>query len=106
VSLPQRAKTKEKQRKKKAIKYVKTFNSIRNVIFINHLVTKTDHVELNKRHIHSNWNTAISAIMCSPRWIISCKASCLFYLEKWGNKISTLRIHFGQFENSSVMHYT
>jgi hypothetical protein len=42
---------------------VEIFNIIRNKRSSNNLVAKTDPMELNKRHRHSNWCTIISAIL-------------------------------------------
>jgi hypothetical protein len=82
--------------------YVETFNNIRNIIFSNYLVIKTDPLELNKRHRHWNWSTTISLILCYTAWIITVRndGSVL------PNEISTLRIQPGHFENSTFMRYT
>jgi hypothetical protein len=87
--------------------YAETFNNIRNMIFSNYLETKTGPIELSKRHIHSNFNTTISAMLCYIRWVMSRNVSCLFPREQWGyvfqNVICSLRIHF---ENSTAKRYT
>jgi hypothetical protein len=89
----------------------RTFNNIINMIFSNYLQTKSNPIELNKEHRHSNWSMTISAILCSTLWIISV-VMCHVYLivrnegSVFQNEISTLRIHSGHFENSSVMCYT
>jgi hypothetical protein len=62
--------------------YVETFNNIRNIIFSNYLVTKTDPLELNKRHRHWNGSTTISMILCYTVWIIN-DVLCLFHREEW-----------------------
>jgi hypothetical protein len=55
-----------------------TFNSIRNKRSSNHIVTKTNPMELNKRHRHSNSSTAIPAMLCYIPWIRNVTCQCLF----------------------------
>jgi hypothetical protein len=76
---------------------VEIFNIIRNKRSSKHLVTKTDPMELNKRHRHSHWSTAIPAMLCYVPWI----GSCYFTAKNEGSvfeiEISTLRINSGYF---------
>jgi hypothetical protein len=74
--------------------YVETFNNIRDIIFSNYLVTKTDPMELNKRHRHWNWGTTISLILCYTAWIIKRNAECLFHREELGLCISKWNFDF------------
>jgi hypothetical protein len=51
--------------------------------FSNNLVTKTDSMELNKRHTHLNCIMAIPVMLCYIPCIIACNVSCLFHREEW-----------------------
>jgi hypothetical protein len=75
----------------------------RDIIFSIFLVTKIHPMELNKRHRHSNQSTTISTIFC---YILCFKVYILLRGMRVVNEISTLRIHSGQFENSTVMRCT
>jgi hypothetical protein len=50
--------------------------------YSNDLVTITDPMKLNKRHIHSTCSTAIPTMLCYTRCIIRCNVSCLFHREE------------------------
>jgi hypothetical protein len=57
---------------------------IRNKRSSNHIVTKTDPMELNKRHRHSNCSTAIPVMLCYIPWIRNVTCQCLFHREELG----------------------
>jgi hypothetical protein len=48
----------------------------------NHIVTKTDPMELNKRHRHSNCSTEIPVMLCYIPWIRNVTCQCLFHREE------------------------
>ena len=73
--------------------YVETFNNIRDIkIFSNYLVTKTDPMELNKRHRHWNWSTTISLILCYTAWIIKKKRG--MFISSWGIRVVYFQMYF------------
>jgi hypothetical protein len=73
---------------------------------IRDLVTKTDPMEVSKRHIHYHCSTVILAML---RFIRCCTCHVYFNMRNEGsvfqNEISILRIYSGHFENSTVMRY-
>jgi hypothetical protein len=75
-------------------------------IIIRNVVTKADSMELNKRYKYLNCIMAIPAMLCYLPCIIECNVSVRNEGSLFQNEIITLRIHSGQFENSTVMRYT
>jgi hypothetical protein len=61
-----------------------TFNILRNKRSSNHIVTKTDPMELSKQHTHSNCSTPIPVMLCYISWIRNVTCQCLFYREELG----------------------
>jgi hypothetical protein len=89
--------------------YIETFNTVRDIIFGNYLVTKTNPMELNKRRRHWNWSRTISMILCFTAWITVAMCHVYFIGRNEGsafpNVLLTLRIHSWHFENSTLMRY-
>jgi hypothetical protein len=79
---------------------VETFNIISKWRFSSNVVTKTDSMELNKRHRHLNCIMAIPTMLCYIPWIISlCTCHVYFTLR---NGVVYFKMKLWLYQSSSL----